>query len=149
MRINMRDWNEDALLVVAQQTHDELMKQYIKSILAVKFEENTTIKDLYKKLREGQNIRNDIIWASIANKLINGTPLMELRFVKIVLKEMPMDYLAYVAVSSNNIAFRYFAREIGHEKQEIYEKEIGIYDMTYEKFSLDEKELKLERRMIK
>ena len=149
MRINMRNWNEDALLLVSEQTQDEMMKKYIKSILIERFTETSNVRELYKKIREGKSVRNDILWSSITNKLIQGNFLIELKFLKMVLNDMPMDYLASVAVSSNNIFIKYMACEIGHQKQEAYEREIGIYDKTYEKYALDEKELKLERRMVK
>ena len=32
MRINMKNWDDEALLLIVETTHDEVMKKYIKTI---------------------------------------------------------------------------------------------------------------------
>lgn len=145
-RINMRNWNDEALLIVAEQTPDELMKRAIKSILIERYSKGISLNDLYRKLKRGQNIRNDILWSSIMTRFMQDHILVEITRLDEMFENMPMDYLAIIACSSPNEYIRQFAAQIGHAKQEVYEREIGIYDKTAEKFELDEIEMKLEMR---
>ena len=149
MRINMRNWDDEALLVIAEDTEDELMRRYIKTILIEKYKDKYTIISLYNKMKVDKFVRNDILWAAITSRIINSSYIIEIFMIKETLNKTPMVYLANVAVSTPNEYISNLAFKIGHEKQESYEKEIGIFDKTYDKFYLDEKEMKLERRIIK
>lgn len=137
-RKSMKNWNDDALLIVAEQTDNERTKKYIESILVERFNKSKSIIELYQKMKRNQNTRNDILWSSITGILTSDRLLIDTVFLETILKEMPMDYLALVAVCAKNDYIKALAREIGHAKQEEYEKEIGIYDNIAEKYSKDE-----------
>ena len=114
-----------------------------------KYDDNYPISRLFYKIKDGKSNRNDILWTVITMKLLKDNLLIDLKVLNEVLYEMPMDYLAIVAVSSMNEYIRYLSSKIGHDKQEEYEKENEIYNKTYEKFYLDEKEIIIEKRLQK
>ena len=120
-KIDMKKWNDEALLVVAEETNDENMKKYIKTILVDRYADSVSILDLYKKIRANKNIRNDILWSSITAKLVKEG-LFEINLIADVMNDMPMDYIVYVYILSPNVYIKYLAYKIGHEKQEEYEK---------------------------
>jgi len=143
----MKDWNEELLLLISEGTCDEKMKRYIKSILMERYNEQRNISALYRKMKQNEFTRNDIIWNRIALTIAAGNYLVIADDFNKILENMPMEYLAIIATSNADEVTRTCARNICYKKQEEYEKEIGIYDKGHElKYDL---KLRRERRKIK
>lgn len=133
----MKDWDSDLLLLLSEQSNNDKMKSYIKSILNEKYLQEKNVSALYRKMRKNANMRNDILWNSISRIIASGNYLVLQSELDEILNNMPMEYLAIISTSGTDEVMRTRAREICYAKQIEYEKEIGIYDRGAElKFGL-------------
>ena len=128
----MKEFDDNLLLLLAQNSKNDGMQRYIKSILHERYMSSRNVSELYKKMKRNESVRNDIIWSSIANIIGSGSYLVLSDDLDEMLKSMPMEYLAIISTSNIDEVLRTKARELCYKKQEEYEKEIGIYDRGHE-----------------
>lgn len=138
----VKDFHEQALIILVEQKQDEKFTKYVKKVLKERYlSDDVTLHDLSKKIHLSKNgFQKDILWESISTKLLIEKDDSQIIRAYYLMEEMPIDNLVQLTQYAENTKIREQAKKICHQKERQLEEELGLDMIDFEKYEQDEQE---------
>lgn len=122
----IKDFPEQALLVLEKQKKDQTFSKYVKTILMERYLSNSVqLKDLHKKLKTTKNtLQKDALLAAITTRLLTAEQSQIVRAYQIM-EEMSVDELLPL-IKSNNKDIKDYAKNLATKHQLQLEEELSL-----------------------
>lgn len=135
----VKDFHEQALLILVQQKQDEKFTRYVKAILSERYlSEQVSLKDLSKKVAASKNdFHKKILWSAISTKLLVEKDNNQIIRAYHLMKQMPIDDLVQLTQKAENPNIKAQAKEICRQKEQEIEAELDLEMLDYEKYEQD------------
>lgn len=135
----VKDFHEQALLILVQQKQDEKFTRYVKAILLERYlSENVSLKELSKKLsKSGNDFQKQILWDAINAKLLVEKDNSQIIRAYHLMEQMPIDNLVQLTQKAENPNVKKQAQKICREKELELEIELDLETIDYEKYEQD------------
>ena len=144
----VKDFHEQALLILVQQKQDEKFTRYEKAILLERYlSENVSLKELSKKLsRSNDDFQKQILWDAINAKLLVEKDNSQIIRAYHLMEQMPIDNLAQLTQKAENPNVKTQAQKICRQKELELEIELDLETIDYEKYEQDNVTFEVENK---
>lgn len=136
----LRDYQDQAIVILEQQTKDKNFTRYAKAVLSKRYlSEDISLDKLYLKLKKTKSdFEKEIIWDAITTKLLVEQDLRNvMKANNLIMEKLPIDYLVKLTQNAIDPQIRSHAKKVCYEKQLDLEQELGLEIIDYEKFEQD------------
>lgn len=136
----VKDFHEQALLILVQQKQDERLTRYVRTILLERYlSEDVSLKELSQKNATSKSdFQKQIIWDAISAKLLVENDNSQIIRAYHLIEQMPIDNLVQLIQKSENYNIREHAEKICHQKEKELETELNLDRIDYEKYEQDD-----------
>lgn len=136
----VRDFNDQAIIILEKQKNDKNFTRYAKAILTERYlGDNISLYELSKKLNKSRSdFQKEILWDVITTKLLVEKNSSEIIRIYYVIEKLPIDYLVKLSQEASDSLVKERAEKVCYEKQLELEKELGLDTIDYEKYLQDE-----------
>lgn len=144
----VKDFHEQALLILVQQKQDEKFTRYVKAILLERYlSEDVSLKDLSKKLsKSNDDFQKQILWDAINAKLLVEKDNSQIIRAYHLMEQMPIDNLAQLTQKAENPNVKTQAQKICRQKELELEIELDLETIDYEKYEQDNVTFEVENK---
>lgn len=136
----LRDYQDQAIVILEQQTKDKNFTRYAKAVLSKRYlSEDISLDKLYLKLKKSKSdFEKEIIWDAITTKLLVEQDLRNvMKANNLIMEKLPIDYLVKLTQNAIDPQIRSHAKKVCYEKQLELEQELGLEIIDHEKFEQD------------